>query len=282
MMYKNYDKKMVGVFSPVNLVLLLVSLNVSAATVSGGALTLNLDRDAMIVGTKLDNYPDSPTPSFQICCRPSIYVEEFFDASAAAKSFQQLRDENTPDLFDMVSDEISATGLQFAVNHSTLPINPVGRQNRATTFDFDSHNLFGTATGSIGLGGVIRFRVDTTPRNNRVLIGDFTMEYDPAQEGTGSGRSGWRLTNHIGWDAIPFELYDVTTDLIGNSLTVNGNLGFGEGLDHLGSAAARLNEARIGTFGLQTTVVPLPASIWLFAGGLAALRVMGRANKRAG
>jgi len=248
-----------------------------AATVTGGSLTLNLDRNALIAGTLLDNFPDTPTDSFPICCRPSIYVEEFWDASAASKSFLQLRDDNTPDLYDLVSDEIPATGLQYSVTGAQIPTNADGREIRSTDFQFDPSNLFGTATGSIGLNGLIRFRVDVSPPNNRVLLGDMTLEYHPDLEGSTQGRSGWLLVNHIGFDADAFELFDVNTQLAGNSLTLSGNLGFGWGFDHLGASAARLNDTRIGTFSFQTTMVPVPAAGWLFASslfglGMAAMR----------
>ena len=253
----------------------LVSTNTQAATITGGALTVNLDRDAVIAGVIQDNFPDAPTPDFQICCRPSLYVEEFFDASAASKTFVQLRDYNTPDLYDLESDEISAIGLQYAVNGSTIAPNPGGRQNRETTFAFDPNDLFGTATGSIGLGGAIRFRIDVAPPTNRILLGDMTLDYDPALEGATPGRSGWVITNHIGFDAGAFELFDVSTSLTGNNLILNGNLGFGDGFDHLGATAARLNDTRIGTFSFQTTVVPLPAAVWMFLTGAIGLGVAG-------
>lgn len=258
----------------------LVSTHTQAATISGGALTVNLDRDAVIAGVIQDNYPDTPTASFPICCRPSLYVEEFFDASAVSKTFVQLRDYNTPDLYDLESDEISAAGLQYAVNGPSIPPNPGGRQNRETTFTFDANDLFGTATGSIGLGGVIRFRVDVTPPTNRVLLGDMTLEYDPSLEGATPGRSGWVITNHIGFDAGAFELFDVSTHLTSNSLILNGNLGFGDGFDHLGATAARLNDTRIGTFSFQTAVVPVPAAAWLFVSGLAGLFFSNRSNRK--
>jgi len=112
----------------------LVSTNTQAATVAGGTLTLNLDRNAVIAGVIKDNYPDTPTANFPICCRPSLYVEEFFDASAASKAFFELRDYNTPNLYDLESDEISAVGLQYSVNGSIIALNPSGRENRATTY----------------------------------------------------------------------------------------------------------------------------------------------------
>lgn len=247
----------------------LNSTAAQAATVTGGSLILNPDRDALIAGTLLDNTP-----------APSIYVEEFWNATAASKTFAQIRDENTPaDLTDYAANEISAIGLQYAVNGANIAPNPVGRQNRATDFAFNPNDLFGTATGGIGLGGAIRFRVDVNRSNNRILLGDMTLEYHPELEGTSFGRSGWLLVNHIGFDADAFELFDVTTRLNADSLTLDGNLGFGWGFDHLGSAAARLADSRIGTFSLQTTVVPVPAAVWLFASGLAGLFGFSRVKR---
>lgn len=255
---------------------LIFSIQVQAALVSGGSLILNLDRDALIAGSVLDNYPDSPTESFQICCRTSIYVEEFWDASAASKTFNQLRVDNTPDLYDLVSDEISAIGLEFSVNADSIPVNPSGRTNRPTTFNFDPNDILATAQGKIGLNGVIRFRVDVSPPTNRILVGDMTLEYHPELEGSTFGRSGWLLVNHIGFDAEGFELFDVTTKLIGNVLTLQGNVGFGEGLDHVGATDARLKDTRIGTFSFQTTVIPLPPAVGLFLSGLLSIGVSNR------
>lgn len=241
--------------------------NAEAATVSGGVMTLNLDRDALIAGVIQDNYPDAPTETFPICCRPSLYLEEYFDASAASKTSSQLRDENTPDLYDGVSDEISALGLQLQVNASSLPVNPLGRQNKATTFSFDPANLSGTATGQIGLGGVMRFRVDVDPPNNRVMFGDLDLEYIPALANPVTGQSAWILMNNIGFRIGGFDLFDVSTQLNGNILSLNGILGLGSGFDHLGG----IRDTRVGTFSFQTAVVPLPAAFWLFASGIAGL-----------
>ncbi len=249
----------------------LLTSTAQAATVSGGALTLNINRDALIAGITLDTTP-----------APSIYVEEFWDATATSKTFLQLRDGNTPvNLADYAANEISAVGLQYAVNNATIPTNPVGRQNRATTFAFDPNNLAGSATGAIGLNGVIRFRVDSTPPNNRIMLGDMTLEYHPELENATPGRSGWLMVNHIGFDAHAFELFDVVTQLTGNSLSINGNLGFGWGFDHLGAGPARLADTRIGSFSFQTAVVPVPAAIWLFLTGVIGLGVAGNRKRSA-
>lgn len=238
--------------------------NVQAATVSGGSLTLNLNRDGLIAGVALDNFPDTPTASFPICCRPSMYLEEFYDASAAGKTFNQLREENTPDLYDAVSDEISGADLRFTVNDSQIAANPLGRQNQATTFSFDPSNLAGSAAGKIGLGGAMRFRVDVAPPTNRVLAGDMTLEYDPSLVDAATGRSGWVLMNHLGFRANAFDLFDVTTQLQNGSLRLSGALGLGAGFDHAGG----IRDSRVGTFSFQTSVVPVPAAVWLFASGL--------------
>jgi hypothetical protein len=248
----------------------LISANLQAATISGGNLTLNIDRTALAAGVGLDT-----------TFAPSIYVEEFYDASAASKTFDQLLNDNTPiDLTDYTSNEISAMGLKLDVNGSTIAPNPTLRKNKETTFAFDPTDLAGTATGSIGLGGALRFRVDVQPPTNRVLLGDMTLEYHPELESATPGRSGWLMVNHIGFDADAFELFNVTTSLLGNSLTLNGELGYGWGFDHLGATAARLSEARIGSFSFQTTVVPVPAAIWFFATGLAGLGGAGLGKKR--
>ncbi|MDD2761100.1 MAG: hypothetical protein PHH11_12505, partial [Methylomonas sp.] len=60
-------------------------------------------------------------------------------------------------------------------------------------------------------------------------------------------------------------------------LTMNGNLGLGEGFDHLHG----IRDTRVGTFSLQTTVVPIPSSVWLFASGIAGLRTLANRKARA-
>lgn len=242
-----------------------------AATLSAGVLTLNLDRDRLIAGVEQDSYPNTPLHV------PSIYLEEFFGASAANKTFLDIRDSLTPtDLFDVAANEISASNLQFSVNPAAIPTNPLGRKNQATDFTFNPADLLGSASGKIGLNGVLRFRIDVKPPSNRIMLGDMSLAYDPEFEGATPGRSGWVLTNHIGFDAGAFELFNVTTSLNGNVLNLNGDLGFGNGFDHLGAGAARANSSLIGDFSFQATVVPVPAAVWLFLSGVFNLVWLGR------
>lgn len=242
-----------------------------AATLSAGVLTLNLDRDRLIAGVVLDSYPNTPLHV------PSIYLEEFFDASAANQSFVEIRDSLTPtDLFDVAANEISASNLQFSVNGAAISANPLGRKNQVTDFTFNPVDLLGSANGNIGLNGVLRFRIDVKPPSNRIMLGDMSLAYDPELEGATPGRSGWVITNHIGFDAGAFELFNVTTSLNGNVLNLNGDLGFGNGFDHLGADAARANSTLIGDFSFQATVVPVPAAVWLFLSGVFNLVWLGR------
>lgn len=267
-------KNKLSILSTYTLILLGVALSsdVPASVIDGGMLTLNLDRDALIAnvghnGINLQNYPDAPTIDFPICCRPSIYLEEFYDASAASKTFVELRDGNTPDLYDAVSDEISSVGLQFSVNPEVIATNPAGRLNKPTTISFDPNDITGTATGKIGLAGVMRFRVDVAPPTNRVLFGDLDLEYNPLLEDALIGRSGWVIMNNSGFRISGFDLFDVSSTLTDNNWLLTGALGLGQGFDHLGG----ITDSRVGTFSFQTTVVPLPAAAWLFISGLMSL-----------
>lgn len=231
----------------------------TAATVSGGALTLNLDRDKLAAAFSFDATP-----------APSMYLEEFFDAQAAAvrTSTQLLNDDLVPG-----TGEIPATGLGFSVNGTTA-VNPADpyRHNQATTLSFDPTDLTGTATGAVGLGGATRFRVDTGTASNRVMFGDYSLEYSAANADAATGRSGWTLYNNLYYKAEAYPLFHVVTDLTGGSLDLAGDLGLGAGFDHLSPTPG----AVVGSFHFQTAVVPVPAAVWLLVSGLAGLGIFGR------
>lgn len=228
-----------------------------AATVSGGSLILNLDRDALAAAVALDATE-----------APSIYLEEFFDASAAAvrTGTQLLEDHLVPGV-----GEIPAAGLEFGVNGATVN-NLTGRNNRPTTLQFDPDDLTGSVTGAVGFGGVTRFRVDIGSDRNRVLSGDYTLEYDPANIDANSGRSAWTLYNHVAFRAPGYFLFNVLTELNNGSLSLSGDLGLGSAFDHLGGTT----NAIVGDFNFHTAVVPIPAAAWLLVSGLAGLGMFGR------
>jgi hypothetical protein len=231
----------------------------TAATVSGGALIMNLDRDALAAAVSLDATD-----------APSIYLEEFFDAQAAAvrNNAQILEDHIVPDV-----GEIPATGLEFAVNGATVDV-PVGRRTKPTTLTFDPGDFAGSVTGAIGLGGVSRFRIDTGSPSNRIVSGDYTLEFDAANIDADTGQSGWTLYNHYSFRSESFNLFNVAMGLDPNSFTLSGELGVGPGWEHFGGTVGAI----VGDFSFQTTVVPVPAAVWLFVSGLAGFGLFGRSR----
>jgi len=234
------------------LALLSVTLPARAATVSGGSMIINLDRDALAAAIALDATP-----------APSMYLEEFFDAQAAnSRTFSQiLEDHIVPGVA-----EIAATNLSFAVNGSQVS-NLTGRFGKPTTLDFDPAHFESSVSGVIGLAGVLRYRIDIDSTHNRILSGDYTLEYDANNVDAESGRSGWTLYNHVSFVAESFNLFNVVMDLANGSLILTGDLGLGEGYDHLSGSRGAL----VGDFRLETAVVPLPPALGLFASGLLTL-----------
>jgi len=259
----NYLKKLV---SSTAIVLFTISSFPSIASgINGGAMTINFDSTALAAAFVHDTDPN----------RPAFYLEEYFDRS----SYENLSNaELLTTHFEAGTDEISGIGRELTVNDSVV----IGR-NKATDFSFDTADIEGTAMGAIGLGGAFRYRIDV-PFNtneegeetgNRTIIGDFTLEYDADRKI--NGHSGWTLFNHIGWRADVFDLDNVIVDQTGDTLMLSGNLAIGEGFAHLGGSVGTI----VGGFNLQTTVVPVPAAVWLFVSGLAGLFVSGRASKKA-
>lgn len=143
-----------------------------ASTIQGGQFTLNFDREKLAGAFTHDNDPN----------RPSFYVEEYFNPadSVIRTSAQILTDHIVPG-----SGEILATGLLFGVHGSTVT-NLAGRSNKPTDFSFSPSDISGTATGSIGLEGAVRYRLNipftVSPigeeEGNRVVSGDYTLEFD--------------------------------------------------------------------------------------------------------
>ena len=258
----NYLKKLV---SPAAIALLAISSFPSfASSISGGAMTINFDSTALAAAFDHETDPN----------RPAFYLEEYFDRSA----YENLSNaEILSTHFIAGTDEISGLGRELTVNGSVV----TGR-NKATNFSFDTTDIEGTASGAIGLGGAFRYRIDVPfsineegdETGNRTIIGDFTLEYDAAR--AIKGHSGWTLFNHVSWRADVFDLDNVIVDQTGDALMLSGDLAIGEGFDHLGGSVGAI----VGDFSLQTSVVPVPATVWLFASGLAGLFVSGRNNKK--
>jgi len=239
-----------------------------ASTIQGGQFTINFDRNAL-AGAFTHNNDAS---------RPSFYVEEHFGPaeSAIRTGAQLLTDHIVPG-----TGEIPATGLLFGVNGSSVT-NLSGRNHQPTNFSFDPADISGTASGSIGLEGAIRYRLNVPftvspsgeEEGNRVVSGDYTLEYDANR--VSSMHSGWHLTNFYSFSSDTFDLDNVLVNLTGHSLSLSGDITLASGFGHLGGQPGSV----VGDFSFQTTVVPIPAAIWLFGAGLAGLRIFrGRNNE---
>ncbi|MFZ1802994.1 MAG: hypothetical protein WAU05_03620, partial [Nitrospira sp.] len=153
---------------------LLVSPSISsAATITSGTFTMDLDRNAL---AQLVLNPTG-TP-------PTIFLEEFFTSPSLTGA--QINDVVNTNLVPG-NGEIPATGLAYGVTGSTVS-NPAGRAIQATNFTYDPNNLTGTAAGQIGLGGVLRFMGNF---QGIFATGDYALKYDATRVGNAAGGSGW-------------------------------------------------------------------------------------------
>lgn len=244
------------------LIVLLFTPSVFASSITGGAMTLNIDADALAAAFTHDFDPN----------RPSFYLEEYFDSAQAASrtDAQLLNDHLVPG-----AGQISGIGRQFAVNG----VSTTGA-NIANSFTFDRNDLTGTASNAIGLGGALRYRIDKNfvisdtgeETGNRAINAYLSLEY--SADRVEGNHSGWVIFNNYSFRADVFDLDNVSTTLTGNSLILSGDLALASGFNHLGGEEGAI----VGDFNFQTTVVPVPAAVWLFASSLAGLFV-GRIRK---
>ena len=245
----------------ISAVFLLLPAISPAATVTSGTFTMDLNRDAL--AQMISNPTGTPA---------TLYLEEFWNApTSASLTGAQI---NTPGAADLVSGtgEISATGLAYGVTGSTVT-NPAGRGIQATNFTYDPSNLTGTASGQIGLDGVMRF---TGNFPGILVTGDYALKYDATRVGNTAGGSGWYLLNNFGFPIPGWDLTGVTASSDPFSLSLSGTLKWSPEV-----ASAFFTTSDIGrSMGTFTFVspVPLPAAAWLFGGGMIGL--VGAARRR--
>ena len=260
----NYLKKLVS-----QIAVMLLAFNsppLLASSINGGGMILNINSTDLAAAFTWDVNPD----------RPSFYVEEYFDSTQASirTSSELLNDHIVTG-----AEEISGIGRQFTVNSSITT-----GLNKANDFSFDANDLTGTASGAIGLGGAMRFRLNNTfsvdpvtgeELGNRAITGYYSLEYDAIRVSTTEGRSGWAVYNHHSYRASIFDLTNVATTLTGESLTLSGDLSLAEAFNHMGGDFGSI----VGDFSFQTTVVPVPAAVWLFASALTGLGFVNRRKR---
>jgi hypothetical protein len=258
----NHNKKWVSqaCFALITLFAFVLASPVFASSVTGGVMTLNINSTDLAAAFAHDNDP----------LRPSIYLEEYFDSAQAASRTpsELLTDHIVPG-----AGQISTIDRQLTVNGSST-----NGLNIANNFSFLANDLTGTAAGAIGLGGAMRYRLDVPftinpvtgdEEGNRTMTGYFSLEYDASRVDSIAGHSGWAIFNHHTFRADIFDLDNVVTNLTGNSLTLSGDLALATGFDHLGGQHGTI----VGDFNFQTTVVPVPAAVWLFVSAFAGVFV---------
>lgn len=230
-----------------------------AATVTSGAFTMNLDRNAL---AQMVLNP-SGTP-------PTLFLEEFWNGPASASlTSTQI---NTAGVADLVpgTGEIPAAGLVYDVTGATVT-NPAGRAIQATNFTYDPSDVSGTASGQIGLGGVMRF-LGNFP--GIFVTGDYALQYDETRVGNAADGSGWFLLNNYGFPIPVLELTDVTASSNSFSLALSGNLKWSPEVTSAFFAPSDLGTT-VGTFAFASPV-PVPAAAWLFGSGLIGLAGVAR------
>lgn len=141
---------------------------------------------------------------------PVLRLDAFFDQAAAnARNYDQI-----------LSDPLPATsysGLVLVMNGPTVT-NQTGRTTQPTTFEYTPRNL--TAhTGSIGLGGIVRFKVSS---GGGLLYGDYTLLYSTARHRFGG--SGWHLKGNIAPSVTNFDLLNVQLTEDPDGFTLSGDL----------------------------------------------------------
>lgn len=230
-------------------------------TVTEGSLTMNLHRDVLAslnYGTASD---------------PGLYLEEFFEPNAAGvPAAQRGQYHIVPGV-----GEIPATNLYYPVNGPVVTNLP-GNHNQPTNFVFDSTDVTGTATGGVGLAGLMRFRgIWASPNyaSSYFAMGEFALKYIPAN--AINGASGWVLQNHVSFESNTFDLVNVTTTVTDDSFLLSGDFRFTPRA--INSFYSPEDAGKIlGSVSFQSTItpVPLPASIWLFGSALGGLSLLNR------
>lgn len=152
---------------------------------------------------------------------------------------------------------------------------PSGRTIQPSTLKFNKANLLGTwGTGTdlgaflsggeqIGFGGITRFELDPDYAGI-LLFGDWGLRYSPSRHD--ATRSGLVLTSNIDFaNAVFADVGQLTTSVVGSTLTITGHLLISDGLILLGfpdenylldigelTITARIGRADVNTDGLVT------------------------------
>lgn len=225
--------------------------------ISGGTITINYDANALASFAGGSNTVGNRY----------IYIDEFFDASFN----NQVIGAATAPILDAVA--IDSTALVHDINAQGTTSNGV-RALKDTTLNFIGTPSDGSASGQIGLSGSTRISSDIVPglAGASLLWDDLGMEY------TGGAWSFFTddtaVFGGFGKNTL-FDVDNVVETVTENNILITGDLKFGL---QWGAFLGGLQGQDVGSFTLETTIVPLPAAIWLFGASLAGLVGVKRKN----
>lgn len=184
-----------------------------ATSITGGECIVNFDADALAAL----NFGTNPAI-------PAMALEEFFGGvEDSSRNRTQLFTEHVVPGYTV----IPATNLLFEINGSSV-VNLTQRYSQPTTMQGEPYNLETTATGSIGLRGVLRFIGDF---EGVFMMGDFEFKYDSTRVNTTTGRSGWVFHNRFdNFRLNAYETKNITTVVRPGLLTITGTMIISEAL----------------------------------------------------
>jgi hypothetical protein len=162
-----------------------------------------------------------------------------------------------------VPGDLGPNSVAFGIN----PRNAIG-DALDTTFVYDSPN-FAPFSGAIEHSGRVQF-------NGNIEVGDFTIR---AAEGRPAGTSSFVVESTFGLNAILFDIANPIIEAFDNSLVIAADLFVSPELAAvLGAEAAAGADAGMALVVANSSVVPIPAAVWLFGSGL--LGMIGIARRK--
>jgi len=160
-----------------------------------------------------------------------------------------------------IGGNLGPNSISFGIN----PRDAIG-DDLDTTFIYDSPNFL-PFSGAIEHSGRVEF-------NGNIEVGDFTIRAASARP---TGTSGFVVESTFGLNAILFDIANPIIEAFDNSLVIAADILVSPELaGALGTPGLAGTDAGMALVDARSTVVPIPASLWLFGSGLLGLAGVAR------